>query len=541
MVSFAGGFESAFVGREPTCSNVNGATSLEHNQCTMKTNLTRKPTGGIIKMTGVLQNSKQKRKQSKKRQPQRPRAKLPDVAYSHGVRQLDNPMPMVPDELRKTRRTRRIPPPPPPETFKASMFPHDPHSVCANLVGVNSGDASVILQNPYEMASRSVKARFDPAHNPPGLLPDPNTAYPTQAYRYIASHNPTIHNGGAVADGAVCFLFRGDPSKAWCTAGVGSGSAISYEGMGINSLAGTVGTTNYMTRLTNMHMSVRYVCNGDLHSVRLSRIRVPTVQWSDIQYTNWPTYANVGVNATQIAQMWGEDRTLDPTNCVYTFSANYPSSTAAYSFTYGDVERALSVNNVAWDGELWWIYGLRSTDQLSITMYCDVEYFPVKAGVWLDPSSLSVMLPAPKAAEVYNNMSEVLAVQGAGSRTGSETGIAAHNANIAKAIDTQAAKAEASDTIHKDSTNLLSKVADFAASAFGSLFGQAPARIPIHVLPGVYRSLLTRPQPLNPCVGMRGQPDEEKTLDEQPIILTPVAARRPSLAQSVKSIGARRS
>jgi hypothetical protein len=401
----------------------------------------------------------------------------------------------------------------------------------------SDAEVPVALIDPYSAAKSYLHAFHDAKHAVNPIMPDPFSRFPLAPYRCPSYANVTVTNGTTACDGSVAIRVRADPMYTWASAGISAAHAIT----GWNTPAdvhGSLGAAHYC-RPVVCGAYVTYLCTGDPHHVRYSMTRSgPDVYGSQTSCAAVPTYTNLGVTAAQVSNCFGHDAMLQPENNSISITFANNGTVSATKFILATTERGEAGS----DCVFLWLYGLRSTDLVSVNVVMHYEYYPGGTSTWLDPSQIRLCGSSSMASDLAQGMITNSIAAGDDIKQANPE-VMQNSAEQAKAqVDTTVKQASTWDKVD-DIISTGSKIAGGLFDILGPLLLPASLAVRLSSLPKdhCFRTSLTNTR-ISELPAIRLAPsrnvkpplvESKDDIEEQPVLLTPDQARRPSIASSL--------
>jgi len=471
-----------------------------------------------------------------------------------------------------------------PHFVKTTMAPRDERfAAFSNVLARSANDYSPEITAtacipPYDAASAYVYGIDNPWLAPAGSLHvlDPNTTTPCESAKYTVVVNLAVTNGSTSCDGSLAFLLRGEPKAGLVQPlSISGGHVITWTGGPTTDLYTTATySANYYVRPVVTFARVRIFKVGDPHAVSVMSYRImPDSASNQIAYC--PTAASLGVTTAQRTYMAGSE-TLMPDNALMDFKTHQSRGSVDY-FTWSAPNTAR--NSSGFMATVVWMYGLRSTDRVEVEFGSHVEFCPVFLGS-AAPVVLSSVQTCASATALTTAYADELTNHG-GDQVVSEPGAGPESkpSPSAKKVASVVNKEKIKDTVD----NGISAIEDIITGNWGgaikNVYDGFHRWFSPHMLAPRFLTTLTGVVALPPLLGgdfyrtamkigtssslisqrssssatTRKTPDEEKTvpdlndlpsnlsdvtrtvnaLTDDPEIVTPKSARRPSVALSL--------
>lgn len=389
-------------------------------------------------------------------------------------------------------------------------------------------DALKVMMNPFTDAAL---ARW----------PDPFTLEPTMTAKDVEHHSLNIWNGvGEAYDGGAGLYIRGDPTSAYTqpssidSSTTSSRYTITWRAPD-NDLKDSV-PTEALARPVAIGHRLTYSGVGPYHAIVVRVVEIPP--WAPI-LSGWnllpafPLKSNEGPNFYQREFFRAREVTLNPGESLVLMS--YPLDALGLVFASVGMAREEGVTwdlpaAASWNGYIVWATGLSASDTLYHDAVIHHEFvLPVSA---VFPNAATGIYPKAVVKPDGGVLDGAL---------GSIVDVIATGANVFKTVLTKGeeifrafvpmlgspqAPVVPPMSVHAVAPTMSTMVA----------MGLKPSEAQLSQHPRLKRvpvGCMLKP-PITPAaVDERKVVDESKTLEEQPVMLTPTNARRPSLAPSL--------
>lgn len=299
------------------------------------------------------------------------------------------------------------------------------------MVSAGPVNAAAMATNEVELLSGSTQAQalvrtlvdpFQPGRPP--RYPDPFTLIPTRVNRVSFQLNCPIHNGATASDGSIAFVLRGDHYANYAVpAAVAADHEITWTGgVGYNLVDGYAMSADIMSRPTSFGWRLRFQAIGDPHAVAVHVFELPPHTFS-LTLPILPTHTNLGCTSEQKGSREGRDEQLRSGEEVR-FVA-YPTSVKSCEFLGGGFSRESLSEGSGWSSYVFWVYGLRNTDQIVLEGVASLEaYQKAESAIGTIPQAdEAVVTPSTKAMDgVFGGVDKMVA-KGANVVKGEPAGI----------------------------------------------------------------------------------------------------------------------
>lgn len=244
----------------------------------------------------------------------------------------------------------------------------------SNVNDVASDSSPIRIIDGYAAGKDFVKGLGDPWAAPGGTMRvvDPWTSLPTESYKYTNSMNLPIANGTTAADGSTAMMIRGDTLQTlYVPAGIDAAHAITWAGgAGYSTYAPY--TSGYYNRPVCTMVRIRVLQTGDAHVVTVCSYRVLPATIAT-QIGVGPASTNVGVTAALREAYQGSEIDL-PHSCTLDVVCHASRATTDYfNFTTTGSDRTI----YGFAGGFVWLFGLLSTDRVEVQYGAHTEFMPI--------------------------------------------------------------------------------------------------------------------------------------------------------------------
>jgi len=429
----------------------------------------------------------------------------------------------------------------------------------------NAENYIVGLDNPFDAPFGSMR------------LIDPYQALPVEGVKVSILENLAIANGTAAADGSVALILRGDTYKTVLLPGaIASNHAITWAGGSTYSLIDNTIYTSaaYYTRLVCSAVRIHAMITGDPHPISAYSYRITPNSYST-QLALGVASTNLGLSLTDRHYAMGAEALLPASGSIEFTSHGSRGYTSEYAWANPTTDR--TTNSLL--GYCIWLFGLRSTDRVQLEAVTHFEAQPINFTTSINLDKLAIVSETADCTSLVQQHNEL------STSIGLDVKINTDEVNQSKVSPTAVKevgllkKTKLRDTIDDGITAITDIFTGNFVGAAKSVYNIAkrwwvPFTRPrvLHTVDGVITlPPLLNPQQLTAILGRgnvshispdnpdkdlpsKGKCDEEKgvpdiedlpinhlseatrtvnALTDDPVILTPKNARRPSLALSM--------
>lgn len=350
-------------------------------------------------------------------------------------------------------------------------------------------------------------------------MPDPFTCVPTFPVNchYSATFTPTFPATGTTTYGGFAMLLMGSGvgtfkmctlTGAVSTVGVDWSTGTIYD-VGINS-------SNFVSRPIGINSNLTYTSVGPLHPITVTAFPILPDTLSTIAAapTGWPNHIAAGL--TTVQSVWGGRQwQVNPGESVNFITAPLDNRSFDFELSTAARSRYDALGQLAWSGWAIWIWGMTAGDSMGVrtTVGEECAYTNATSTVYNYPQSRVAADPAVSshAKDTFSNLME----RGYGAVKYAAEHVAPV---ISKAWD------------------LVGKIGSLGANADTNYTGYLSAAAPVLM----YSNRPASAEKLKaigtlPVQRTRSVPVSEEKVDDvdEQVIVTPLKARRPSVAQSL--------
>lgn len=271
------------------------------------------------------------------------------------------------------------PPPRPPPKYTAAYI----SSAAVQLENIRLGDPEegapkmdVPVVDAYDAGLAYATAVAMPFTALPARIIEPCATMPTEAFKFPNTRlNLTIYNGTTAADGSTGVLLRGDTLSTVCAPSTVSAlHAVTWTG-GLTYSTYAPYTNAYYHRHLVTAASVEVYTTGPDHTVSVSWYNVLPGPVAN-QLAAGPSHFNIGCPPTDAIANCGSDGVLHAGETAK-FISMLPPNFSSYTYWQQVTTDRGSNGTMGW---FLWLYGLNSTDRVTLTYTSIFEVLPRVAG-----------------------------------------------------------------------------------------------------------------------------------------------------------------